>query len=171
MYNQSSSGAWATTQLAGELPQGSSTLTTTVYFTDPLGTAHSWSDDGRPVSVNSTVVPLQVTATPSSGYAPLATGIQVSTSDPSGLTLQYSVDFGDGSSEVSGSTDYPYSSLSINHTFESAGLYTVTVTVADGSSGSAERQINVKVESPTLPVSLVTLPFFGNRAHSRRHSR
>ncbi len=161
MYNTSPDGSWRTTELTGSLTPGQATLAATVYFTDPLGVGQSWTDSGRTVFVNTTAVPLQVTASPASGLAPLDTDVTVTASDPNDLTLQYSIDFGDGSSVATGSITYPYTAISLPHTFTSPGLYVVSVGVSDGASGSAQQSINVKVGSPTLPVELSPSPSSG----------
>ena len=57
MYNTSPDGDWWTTELMTGLTAGEATLTTTVYFTDPLGAGQSWTDSGRTVFVNTQAVP------------------------------------------------------------------------------------------------------------------
>ena len=160
-YNPSTDGTWRTTELTGNLTQGAATLNTTVYFTDPLGNSERWSDGGRPVSINTTAVPLQASLTPASGTAPLSTTLSFTASDPNGLPLSYTVNFGDGSSDATGTFSYPYNPISIPHTFTAAGVDTVDVSVSDGSSGFAQEQMNAKVLNATLPVQFAPSPASG----------
>ena len=160
-YNSSPDGTWRTTELTGDLPQGPATLTTTVYFSDPVGSAQEWTDTGRPVDVNTTAVPLQASLTTAEGVAPLTTALSIAASDPNGLPLQYTVDFGDGTADATGTIDYPYDPISLDHTFATAGIDTVNVSVSDGSTGFAQQQVNATVLNPTLPIQLVPTPATG----------
>src|SRR5207302_3103445 len=79
---------------------------------------------------------------PPSGQAPLPVTADASTSTDTDATpiATYTFDFGDGSAVVG-----PQTSSSAQHTYSSAGTYTVKVTVADtgGLSSSATAQVQV----------------------------
>ncbi len=161
-YNLSPDGNWETTELTGDLTEGPATLSTEVYFTDPLGNSETWTDAGTPVSVNTTAVPLQASLNPTQGPAPFQTSLSVTTSDPNGLPLSYTVDFGDGTSPVTGTIDYPYNPIALPHTFEQAGSYQVHVSVDDGGSGSANTEVTaVATSAAGLAVQLAPSPASG----------
>ena len=77
-------------------------------------------------------IPASLTASPSSGAAPLATALTLSASDPSGRPLTYSLSFGDGSS-TTGSIPSPYAPVTVDHTYATAGTFTAGVTFTDAS--------------------------------------
>jgi flagellar hook assembly protein FlgD len=160
-YNPSPNGTWQTTELTGSLVQGPATLTTSVYFKDPLGASQNWTDGGTPVSVNTTSLALQASLDTTRGTAPLATNLTVNASDPGGLPLTYVVNFGDGSATVTGTIAYPYDPITLPHTFAAARLDTVNVSVSDSASGFAQQQLNVSALNPTLPIQLTPTPASG----------
>ena len=78
------------------------------------------------------------TATPSSGTAPLSVQFDASTSsDPGGSIASYSWNFGDGLPTAAGVT--------VSHVYQTAGTYTVSLTVTDslGATGSATKSVSV----------------------------
>ena len=160
-YNPSVNGTWYATELTGDLTQGPATLTTTVDFSDPVRGSQSWSDAGRPVSVNTTALALQASLSSSRGVAPLATSLSIDASDPNGLPLTYTVNWGDGSSAATGTIDNPYPTVVLPHTFSAAGIDTVDISVSNGASGFSETQLNTTVLNPTLPIQLVPSPSSG----------
>ena len=62
-------------------------------------------------------------------------------SNPTGGSLSYSWDFGDGYTVMGGD--------SITHVYASEGTYVATVTVSSGEAGSAQASLNVPVRSVT----------------------
>ncbi len=89
------------------------------------------------------------TATPSAGAAPLTTQFSsAASSDPNGKTLTYSWNFGDGS-PVSTAADP-------SHTYTTAGTYTATLTVNNGSqTGKTTTKVAV---GPAPPTASITAP-------------
>jgi PKD repeat protein len=81
---------------------------------------------------------VSVTATPTSGPAPLAVAFQVNAVDDQGGPLSYTWDFGDG-------TTYTGPKPPLNHVYTASGSYTATLTVRDpdGNEGSDGVEINV----------------------------
>jgi PKD repeat protein len=89
----------------------------------------------------------RLTASPSSGTAPLAVKLDASaSSDADGSIVSYRFDFGDGSSAG------PQSSSVASHTY-GAGNWTAKVTVADDKGAAATAFASVSVSSP--PSNLV----------------
>jgi PKD repeat protein len=94
-----------------------------------------------------------VSASPVSGYAPLVVSFDASgSSDPNGDALSYSWNFGDGSTG---------SGITVSHTFESEGTFTVGLSVSDGELTSTKTQdIEVNTVSPTCDnPTEITLPY------------
>jgi parallel beta-helix repeat protein len=90
-----------------------------------------------------------VTVTPGSGSAPLAVTADASGSTDTDQTPieSYKFDFGDGT--VTGAQSSP----TAGHTYQSAGTYTVKVTVKDTAGLSAVATTQVTVTPPDLPPS------------------
>ena len=160
-FNTSLDGTWKTTELTGHLTQGPATLYSTVSFTDPLGVGQTWRDAGTPVSVNTTALALAASLDPARGVAPLVSTLTINASDPSGLPLSYTVNFGDGTANATGTIDYPYDPITLGHTFVDAGLDSVRISVSDSASGFAQQQLNAAVLNPTLPIALSASPSSG----------
>ena len=95
----------------------------------------------------------QLTASATQGTAPLTVDFDASASnDPDGDELTFDWDFGDGASADAGAP-------TLAHTFETAGTYTVRLTVADpsGETDIAEIEITVRTAVPqTVNVPDVT---------------
>jgi PKD repeat protein len=89
------------------------------------------------------------TASPASGTAPLAVGVDASAStDPDGSIASYAWTFGDGSAATG---------VSSSHTYASAGTYTITLTVTDdrGATNSTTRSITATaLARPAAPTGL-----------------
>jgi PKD repeat protein len=78
-------------------------------------------------------------ATPSSGYAPLAVSFSSSgSSDPEGSPISYRWDFGDGTTSTLASP---------SHTFFEAGTYDVRLTVTDSAGASHSASVIVSVDA------------------------
>jgi glucose/arabinose dehydrogenase len=86
-------------------------------------------------------------ATPSGGPAPLTVQLSsAGSSDPFGLPLTYSWNFGDGSAASSAANP--------SHTYSTNGTYTATVTVSDGAhSSTASTQVVVGQSPPTAAIN------------------
>lgn len=98
------------------------------------------ADPGEPVN-NPPVA--AVAANPAGGMVPLAVQFTAAGSmDPDGDSLAYSWNLGDG---------HNANGFEVSHTYETAGTYTVALTVDDGRGGSAEAQIAIEVSNPDTP--------------------
>jgi parallel beta-helix repeat protein len=123
------------------------------YTVTATATNQSALSAGATQAVTVSAAPAAPTArlavTPTSGSAPLAVSADAAAStDPQGQALTYSFDFGDGSPVVG-----PQTSPQANHTYVSAGSYTVTVTVRNtsGLTSPATGNVTVSVAVTTQP--------------------
>lgn len=96
------------------------------------------SAPNQPPSVN-------LTASPTSGHAPLSVVFVGSGSDPDGTITEYSWAFGDGL----GSTQQ-----SPSHTYNAQGTYTATLTVKDNSGATASKSVQITVLPPNQPPTI-----------------
>src|SRR4051794_33268214 len=88
--------------------------------------------------VNAAPVISSATATPSSGFAPLATAFTAAATDADGDPIAYAWDFdGNGTTDATGA--------SVSNTFTTAGTKTVKLTASDGKGGTATKDIPVQV--------------------------
>lgn len=87
----------------------------------------------------------RIAANPTSGIIPLNVQFDASQSSDDKSIISYDWDFGDGSSSTG---------ISVNHLFENAGVYIVTLTVTDneGATDAEEITINVTEEAGELLV-------------------
>jgi cytochrome c len=110
------------------------TYTATVTVSDGRG---GTATDTVVVTVGNRAPTVTLSATPTSGKAPLTVAFTATGADPDGDTLTYQYDFGDGSKLVTGRT--------ASHKYSKAGTYTAKVTVTDtsGATGTAQVQITV----------------------------
>jgi PKD domain-containing protein len=109
------------------------------------------------VSNQSPVAALSLSAT--SAYAPASiTASTAGSSDPDGTLAGASINFGDGSATVAGT--------SATHTYSGTGTFTVTATVTDnlGASSSASKSVTVKA-----PQVMVSAPASGSQVTSPVH--
>lgn len=85
--------------------------------------------------------------TPSNGAAPLAVKAIVEAEDPNGLALTYTINWGDGTVSTGALTDPVNSNEKttlVDHTYNSAGNYFVTLTVSNGTLiGTSTEDVNV----------------------------
>ncbi|GEM_PF-3226904 len=121
------------------------TYTATLTVTDNLGATGTAT---KTITVSAPVnqAPLSVlSASPTSGTAPLAVSFNASgSSDPDGTIASYGWNFGDGTTG-SGAT--------VSHTYSAAGTYTATLTVTDnlGATGTATGTVTVNAPAPPPP--------------------
>ena len=85
-----------------------------------------------------------VSVTPDATTVGAPVNVVVTASDADGDPLSYTVQFGDGTSPVTGS--YSGSSVSIPHTYTSTGPFNVAVQVSDPSGASAQATTTVEVD-------------------------
>ena len=78
---------------------------------------------------------LSTTASPAAGVAPFATHLVVISGQGSDNLLHYTVHFGDGSPDATGSIAAPYAPLVLAHTFSASGSFLVTTIVTDAVTG------------------------------------
>jgi parallel beta-helix repeat protein len=87
-------------------------------------------------------------ANPSSGTAPLEVTFDISgSSDPDGIIMSYSLDFGDGTTPVTG-TDI---TKPILHTYTTAGGFTATLTVTDNRGALGKDSVVITVKLANRP--------------------
>src|SRR5437867_7461587 len=79
---------------------------------------------------------VSVSASPSSGFAPLAVNFTASATVSSGYVTGYSWNFGDGQTSTQ---------ILPSHTYQSAGIYTAKVTITDNSGNKASASTMVDV--------------------------
>ena len=85
-----------------------------------------------------------LSVSPSSGLAPVSVSASAAgSSDPDGTIASTSIDFGDGSALVNGS--------SAAHIYNAAGTYTVTATVTDNLGAASARSATIVVSAPNKP--------------------
>ncbi len=90
-----------------------------------------------------------LSATPTSGKAPLAVNFDASSStDADGTVASYGWDFGDGASG---------SGVSVNHTYDSAGSYLATLTVTDNEGAPATDTVTITVLANQPPQASFTV--------------
>lgn len=82
-----------------------------------------------------------LTASRTTGRAPLAVSFTAAATDPDGDPLTYSFNFGDGTTRGAGEAVQA-------HRYAEPGRYAATVTVADGRGGVAEAEVTVSVLDP-----------------------
>ncbi|MGA8723601.1 MAG: PKD domain-containing protein, partial [Acidimicrobiales bacterium] len=99
------------------------------------------------VTVLNATLPIQLSPSPSTGTAPLATTFTLTTSDASGQPVSYDIAYGDGQA-TSGTIDSPYQPLTMSHTYSSPGTYQAGATVSD-ASGTTGRTIAVVTATGT----------------------
>ena len=89
-----------------------------------------------------------VSATPTSGLAPLPVSFSSNANDPDGSIVSYSWTFGD-----SHTATQPFTS----NTYTSAGTYTARLTVTDNQGATASATVIITVTTPPPPTGTVTL--------------
>jgi PKD repeat protein len=123
---------------------GGTSVVSGVLTTDYLGIArpqgvnydigtHEYLSGGTP---NQVPVISDISATPTSGDAPLSVDFTVTASDPDGSIASYAWDFGD---ENTSAVQNP------THSYASAGTYTATCTVTDNEGATASDSVEITV--------------------------
>lgn len=85
---------------------------------------------------------VELSATTTSGKAPLPIEFSAAATDPDGDPLTYAWNFGDAATVAASGEP------SQSHTFESAGSYEATVTVSDGRGGTAQASLQIAIADP-----------------------
>jgi PKD repeat protein len=85
---------------------------------------------------------VSITASTTSGAAPLNIDFTANASDSGGTIISYNWDFGDGQTS---------SLSSVSHSYHSSGMFNARVTVTDNLGASAAASIGISVTSPPLP--------------------
>lgn len=137
-------GASSTQQNTSHAYQTAGTFTATLTATDNAGASGSTTvriTVGSPANQPPTA---SVSATPTSGAAPLAVSFTGSGSDPDGTIASYSWIFGDGGTS---SLQNP------SHTYQSTGNYTATLTVTDNSGAPGSATVNITVGANQPPTA------------------
>lgn len=125
----------------------------TYYFVvtarDSTGKESARSNEARFTVPTSTAAPVPaITATPSSGAAPLS--VTFAASSTTGTATGYSWDFGDGSKSTE---------QNVSHTYSAPGSYTVTLTATGpGGSNTITRSNLITVGSSTAGTPTPTTP-------------
>ena len=94
----------------------------------------------------------EVAMDPPDGTVPLTTGLVVVATQADGNPLDYAVDFGDGSPTDTGTIDAPYTPLTVDHDYATAGAFTARVTVVDTIS-DLSTSVTAAVEVAAVGVS------------------
>ncbi|GAB4216681.1 MAG: PQQ-dependent sugar dehydrogenase [Roseiflexaceae bacterium] len=91
----------------------------------------------------------QIDATPSAGDPPLAVTFSAAgSSDPDSDALTFNWDFGDGTPDGTG--------VSVQHTYQTTGSYTATLTVNDGNGGTATATKRISVGNLAPEAQILT---------------
>jgi cytochrome c len=113
--------------------------------------------------VNATPVITSATATPTAGFAPLATAFAAAATDADGDTLSYAWDLdGNGTTDATGAT--------ASTTYTTGGTRQVKLTVSDGNGGAATKTIPVQVLAADDPDARFRALVFSKTAGFRHDS-
>lgn len=96
----------------------------------------AWVSSGTPISSSAPLASATASPLTGSGGRLTVNFSGAGSTDPTGNTLSYAWNFGDGSSG-SGAT--------VSHTYSAIGTYTATLTVSDGHGGVAASSVNITV--------------------------
>ncbi len=102
--------------------------------------AHERAGSGNPPPPPTNQPPtISITATPTSGNAPLNVAFIANANDPEGQTLTYSWNFGDGQTSTQANP---------SHLYQSAGSFTAVCTVSDPLEATATARVTITVGAP-----------------------
>ncbi len=149
-------GTFAASIEAEELRAGENEIYAYVEYTDAFGETHSYSTPPVPVRVVYAILELSAEASPISGPAPLATKFKIKASDSVSSTLDYEIDFGDGSAEEEGALSGA-GTATIKHTYTTAGVDDASVTVFDpyGNYRQQSLELTVEASEKSVPVNVL----------------
>jgi PKD repeat protein len=136
-------GSTSTSQNPTHTFQNQGTYTVTLQVTNASGSNTNTQKNLVVVSANANKPVANFSATPVSGYSPLA--VQFTNSSTGKITTG-TWTFGDGSTSTA---------TSPAHTYQSPGTYTATLTVT-GSLGSSSKSTTVTVNKPPVPTANFT---------------
>jgi flagellar hook assembly protein FlgD/PKD repeat protein len=147
------------------LTSGANEIFEYASFTDPFGQGHSYSAPVVPVTVHAPgQAPIvSASAQPNNGKAPLKTTFTIEAPQPEGHSLNYTINFGDGSTEQTGAV--PGSgTLTLEHTYTQAGVERATISVFDEDGDVAEAGVTVTVSAANsgIPVNELAPSISGN---------
>ncbi len=103
---------------------------------------------------------VNVSADPADGAVPLRTSLVVVANQPANDPLTYSVDFGDGTPDETGSIAAPYVPLVLTHVYQSSGSFTAQVSVVDAITDlttSSTAAVEVAAASAQPPVASLSV--------------
>lgn len=149
-------GRWATSLDLTSSANGPTELTNLVRWRDAYGSSHETTQRVA-VTLDTAAPQVELTLTPAQGEAPLRTTGQLAASITTGRTLNYRIDYGDGSDAVTGQLASPYTAVPLAHEFTAAGTYRVRVDVNDGQGNGAQRSTLVTVNPPRNVAPTATL--------------
>ncbi len=124
-------------------------------FVEAIGAPSVQNRMSAPVGYMQQSPNVVLTLSATSGTAPLSMTASITSSSPNGPITSSTINFGDGSATVSGTS----ASLTAPHTYSLPGTFTVTATVRDsvGASASTARQVVVARATPTAVLSVTPL--------------
>lgn len=163
IYGPSADGIWRTSLPVGTVPDGEHTL---VLIVSPRTTGgDTWTRTRVlrvPVVIDHSKPDVLVTATPTSGFAPLDGVLRLDATDAQGGPLSYAIDWDDGSAVTTGTIAEPYAAAEITHRFTKVGVHRVDVAVQDEQGHATRRTVVVDAieppnAAPLLQVGATTL--------------
>ena len=119
-----------------------------------VGSAFAAAIPGGNVPVAGNNIPPVITSVggPTSITAGQAGTWTVSAHDPDGTYLAYSVNWGEGNNMAAQTPITPGNTATFQHTYSSAGTYTITFTVTDASGATTQATVTTMVSAP-VPVN------------------
>jgi hypothetical protein len=97
-------------------------------------------------------------AAPASGAAPLGVTFTMTAADPDGAIASYTLNFGDGTTPLSGSGSPPSTAT---HNYAADGTYTARLTVTDNGGLTGEATAVITVGAPSAPTISAVSPSQG----------
>lgn len=147
IYAPAADGSWQTTIDTSQVPSGAHTLQATVEFARGDGITRSRTIE-EPLAYDNDRPTVSATLAPGSGDAPLAAALKLDVADLQGGDLQYSIQWGDGTANMTGTLAEPYTPSSVGHSYAAAGNYVGQVTVRDAQGHSVSQSFRAVVTTP-----------------------